>query len=439
MFAITSLVCGLAQSPLVLIVSRFFQGMGGGAMLICQVAVLSHQFQEGRDRSKAFGAWGIIFGIGLGFGPIVGGVMVAVANWQWVFLVHAVISLLALGLVFAGVQESRDPHAQRLDIAGILTLSASCFGLVYFITQGSDLGMRSPAALSIVLATALSFIAFVLVEKRSRRPMFDFSVFRIRRFSGALFGSMGMNFSYWPFMIYLPIYFQGALGYTNVNSGLSLLAYTLPTLVVPPFAERLALRFDARRVIPLGMFIIGLGFVLMRCGAVMEHASWLTMLPGCLLCGTGLGLTNTPVTNTATGSVSSNRAGMASGIDMSARLISLAINIALMGYILLEGVLSHLSHAIPGSSDTSSLRSLAERVAAGDFAHLTQVSAKLATIDPYNVIAHAALARGFGLVMLYAVICVWVLALLSVVAFGPGTHAHRTSSAQDECVRHPST
>lgn len=171
----------------------------------------------------------------------------------------------------------------------------------------------------------------------------------------------------------------------------------------------------------------------------MEHASWLTMLPGCLLCGTGLGLTNTPVTNTATGSVSSNRAGMASGIDMSARLISLAINIALMGYILLEGVLSHLSHAIPGSSDTSSLRSLAERVAAGDFAHLTQVSAKLATIDPYNVIAHAALARGFGLVMLYAVICVWVLALLSVVAFGPGTHAHRTSSAQDECVRHPST
>jgi MFS family permease len=201
MFGITSLVCGLAQSASVLIVSRFLQGVSGGAMLICQVAVLSHQFQEGRERSKAFGAWGIIFGIGLGFGPIIGGMIVAVANWQWVFLIHTPIAIVALGLVLAGVQESRDPHAQQLDVAGIVTLSAWCFGLVYLITQGADLGFGSPAALSIAAATVLSFVAFILVEKRSPRPMFDFSVLRIRAFAGALFGAMGMNFSYWPFMI----------------------------------------------------------------------------------------------------------------------------------------------------------------------------------------------------------------------------------------------
>lgn len=439
MFAVTSLICGLAQSAPVLIVSRFFQGMGGGAMLICQVAVLSHQFQEGRERSRAFGVWGIIFGIGLGFGPIIGGMIVAVANWQWVFLVHALISIVALGLVFAGVRESRDPHAQYLDVAGILTLSLSCFGLVYFITQGPDLGLGSPAALSIVAATVLSFIVFIFVEKRSPRPMFDFSVFRIRPFSGALCGSVGMNFSYWPFMIYLPIYFQGALGYTSVNAGLSLLAYTLPTLVVPPLAERLALRFDARRVIPLGMFTIGLGFLLMRFGAGMEQASWLTMLPGCLLCGTGLGLTNTPVTNTATGAVSPNRAGMASGIDMSARMISLAINIALMGFILLEGVLSYLAHALPGIGETTPLRWLAEKVAAGSIAQLTQHGAELATADPHGVIVRAALVHGFELVMLYGMICAWALALLSLVAFGSATRALRQELARDERARHPST
>ncbi|NML33961.1 MFS transporter [Paraburkholderia antibiotica] len=442
MFGITSLVCGLAQSASVLIVSRFFQGMGGGAMLICQVAVLSHQFQAGRERSNAFGMWGIIFGIGLGFGPIIGGLIVAVANWQWVFLIHALISIVALGLIFAGVQESRDPHAQHLDVAGMLTLSASCFGLVYFITQGPDLGLGSPAALSIVAATALSFIAFLVVEKRSPRPMFDFSVFRIRPFSGALCGSMGMNCSYWPFMIYLPIYFQGALGYTNVKSGLSLLAYTLPTLVVPPLAERLALRFDARRVIPLGMFTIGLGFMLMRYGAGMAHASWLTMLPGSLLCGAGLGLTNTPVTNTATGSVSPNRAGMASGIDMSARLISLAINIALMGYLLVEGVLSYLTRALPGFSDTASLRSLAEQVAAGNLASLANLardSATLTTADPHGALLHAALVHGFGVVMLYAMIAAWALALLSVVAFGAGpTRAHCATSTLDKDACRPS-
>lgn len=428
-FGVTSLVCGLAHSASVLIVSRFLQGMGGGAMLICQVAVLSHQFQEGRERSNAFGFWGIIFGIGLGFGPIISGMIVAVANWQWVFLVHAPISIVSLGLVLAGVRESRDQHAQHLDVPGILTLSVSCFGLVYFITQGPDLGFGSPTALSIVAATVVGFVAFIVVEKRSPRPMFDFSVFRIREFSGALFGSMGMNFSYWPFMIYLPIYFQGALGYTSVKAGLSLLAYTLPTLVVPPLAERLALRFKARRVIPLGMFAVGLGFLLMRFGAGIEHASWLTMLPGCLLCGTGLGLTNTPVTNTATGSVSPNRAGMASGIDMSARLISLAINIALMGFILLEGVLSYLTRALSGLFETSSLRLLAEKVAAGNIAHLSQGGEELAVVDPQGVIVHAALVHGFQLVMLYGVIGAWASALLSVVAFGPGTQALRQESA----------
>ena len=104
LFAITSLLCGLAQSVSVLIASRFMQGVGGGAMLICQVAILSHQFQEGRERSRAFAAWGIIFGIGLGFGPIIGGVIVAVSNWQWVFLIHILVSVVALALVFAGVQ-----------------------------------------------------------------------------------------------------------------------------------------------------------------------------------------------------------------------------------------------------------------------------------------------------------------------------------------------
>src|ERR1700722_11421087 len=155
LFAITSFVCGIAQSVSVLIVSRFLQGMAGGAMLICQVAVLSHQFQEGQARTRAFGAWGIIFGIGLGFGPIVGGVIVAVSDWQWVFLIHVLIATVTLILVFNGVQESSDPQAKKLDLAGMVTLSLSVFGLAYFITQGSDLGFTSIAGIGIITAAAI--------------------------------------------------------------------------------------------------------------------------------------------------------------------------------------------------------------------------------------------------------------------------------------------
>jgi hypothetical protein len=189
----------------------------------------------------------------------------------------------------------------------------------------------------------------------------------------------------------------------------------LPTLVVPPFAERLSLRYQPRLVIPFGMFIIGLGFILMTFGSQSAHASWFSMLPGCLLAGAGLGMTNTPVTNTTTASVSSARAGMASGIDMSARLITLAINIALMGFLLLEGILNYLRHALPAGVELHALRFAAEKIAAGNL-----TAAPLATVGASTAVAHAALVHGFGNVMLYGGLGAWVLGAISFTVFGSG-------------------
>ncbi|MFL9884582.1 MFS transporter [Paraburkholderia agricolaris] len=425
LFGLTSLICGLAQSVPTLIVGRLLQGASGGAMLICQVAVLSHQFNEGPERARAFSAWGIVLGIGLGFGPIIGGMIVAVSGWQWVFWVHALLAIVTLALVFGGVQESRDPHAHTFDVAGIATLSLAVFGLVYFITQGPALGFTSSRAIFILVATVLAFVAFLYAERFSARPMFDFSVFRIPQFSGALMGSAGMNFSFWPFMIYIPIYFQIGLGYDSMTAGLALLAYTLPTLLFPPLGERLILRYGSGIAIPGGLFVIGLGFMLMKYGSSVAHPSALTMLPGCILAGAGLGLTNTPVTNTTTGAVPVERAGMASGIDMSARMITLAINIALMGAILIAGILFHLKARLPATIDAGLLARLAEKIAAGDAEAVKAGIPVLAQIDPTGTAVHAALIDGFGWVMLYGGAGVWVLAVLSFVISGSASRRLR--------------
>lgn len=419
LFGISSLICGVAENITVLVISRFFQGISGGSMLICQVATLSHQFQEGKERSRAFGIWGIILGVGLGFGPIIGGAIIAIWSWQWVFLIHTPIAFLAAALVYGYVDESKDPAAKKIDIWGMLTLSVTVFGLTYFITQGPDLGFTSPTALSIIITSIISFILFLWVEKTNPYPMFDFSVFKIRNFSGAILGSIGMNFSFWPFIIYLPIYFQSYLGYDVVTVGLSLLAYTLPTLIIPPLAEYLSVRYRSGIIIPIGLFVIGLGFILMRYGSIADNASWLTMLPGSLLAGIGLGLTNTPVTNTTTSSVSPNRSGMASGIDMSARLITLSINIALMGFILVKGIFSHLNTSFSGAINKTTLQSISEKIAAGNFSALTREFPKLISLGSSQSILHAALAHGFEMVLWYGGIGVWILALISFILFNP--------------------
>jgi EmrB/QacA subfamily drug resistance transporter len=420
-FGITSLLCGVARDVETLIIARFLQGLSGGALLICQIAVLSHEFQGGRRRAVAWGWWGVIFGIGLGFGPIIGGAVVAVASWEWVFLVHVLFAAVTFVLTIGGVHESRDPKASSLDIAGIVTMSLAVFCLAFYITQGPDLGFASARGLAILGVSAASFVAFLVAEKVTRRPMFDFSVFRISAFSGSIIGSAAMNLSYWPFMIYLPIWFHTGLGYDSVSAGLALLAYTLPTLVMPPFAERLSLRYQPGLIIPVGLFTIGAGFLLMKFGSATAQPDWATMLPGCLIAGIGLGITNTPVTNTTTGSVSSDRAGMASGIDMSARMVSLAVNIALMGFILASGVLAHLKSVLPGF-DAAQLRMIAERVAAGDVTSAPELPAS---------IMHQALASGFGWVMLYGGVGVWIMAALSFAIF----NARPMRQAEVQCTK----
>jgi hypothetical protein len=134
------------------------------------------------------------------------------------------------------------------------------------------------------------------------------------------------------------------------------------------------------------------------------------MLPGCVLAGIGLGVTNTPVTNTTTGSVPAERSGMASGIDMSARMLSLAINIPIMGFLLIEGTRTSISSHAPPHTDAELLRSLAEKIASGTL--------ELAVTNLSEAVVHQALADGFGLIMLYGGISVWLLAALSFVAFG---------------------
>jgi len=416
LFGLASLACGLAGTIGLLIAGRFLQGLGGGAMLICQIAVLSHQFREGKGRALAFGIWGIVFGAGLGFGPIIGSFIMAVADWKWVFLVHVIVSVLALIAVAAGVEESRDAGSKGLNLPGMILLSLAVFAFTFFITQGAEIGFTSGAGMATLAAAAGCLWLFRRTEKRTAYPLFDLSVFRIRPFSGALLGSMGMNFSFWPFMIYFPMYFQQALGYDVVTSGWCLLAYTLPTLLVPPLAERLSLRFHAGVIIPLGMVTIGLGFFWMRFAMGADAGGWQSILPGALLGGIGLGLTNTPVTNTTTQFLPGDKAGMASGIDMSARLITLAINIALMGMILIAGIYSHLAAALPGTAQSAELYRLSKTIASGSAAE----GAALPSLSPTGPLYKQALIHGFEWVTLYAAVGATLLAALSYWVFAKG-------------------
>jgi len=402
-FGLASLACGLAPSAEVLIGARWLQGLAAAAMLACQIALLSQHFPEGAARGRAFGWWGIVFGAGLGLGPLLGGALALLASWNWVFLIHVGLAVVTLACAQYGLTESTKPAATRIDLAGMVTLSLAVFGFVYLITEG-QLGATSTSWLGLALSLGC-LLLFIGIERRQSRPLFDFAVLRVRRLSGALLGASGMNFSFWPFVVYLPLYLQTVVGLDALATGALVLAYTLPTLLVPPLAERLLLRRGPGLVIPLGLGLIGVGFALLSLAVTLLPGSVLALLPGCLLAGSGVGLTNTPVTNTATAALPAERAGMASGLDMSVRIISLALNIALMGAILLGGVAAYLATAVP-RLDEAGRAPLAAAIAAGN---LLLAQAQGVTLPE----ARAAFGQGIGWVTGYAALCACGFALAS--------------------------
>lgn len=192
-FGITSLICRVADHVSLLIAARYLHGMSGAAMLVGQIAVLSHDAQGGRERAVAWGWWGVIFNIGLGFDPIIGGATVAVSIWEWVFLIRVFFAAMAFLLTVAGVHEAKEPQTCSLDIAGMPTLSLAVFCLALYTTQGPDFGLGSPIGIAILSVAVRSFVDFLIAEKVGARPTFDFSVFRTRCFSGAIIGSLAIT------------------------------------------------------------------------------------------------------------------------------------------------------------------------------------------------------------------------------------------------------
>jgi MFS family permease len=406
LFGLASLVCGLSTNVTTLIVSRFLQGVAGGAMLTCLVTILNVQFADGPARAQAFSTWGVVFGAGLGFGPLVGAVILEYLNWKWVFLIHAVLAVPALFLVLASVDESRDPITKPLDLWGMIVLAATIFSATCLVQQTQVIGLTSAAGITLGFLTISGIVAFLLIERTVTSPMVDFSVFRLRKFSGAICGAIGMNMSFWPFIIYYPLYLEVGLSFNSLYMGMMLLACTLPTILAPPLGENMVVRFGVEAVIPAGLFIIGLGFFLLAAGSLLKQPNWLALLPGSVIAGIGIGITNTPVSNASTSAVLSGQAGMASGIDMSARLITLAIIIVAMGTLLVMGIRNSLGGGPVHFQD------VAEALAAGNFAQVKFLMPDLSVNH-----ARAAFVSGFAWIIIFALVSAWTFAALSCVLF----------------------
>ncbi|HSZ43479.1 MAG TPA: MFS transporter [Trebonia sp.] len=345
-FTLGSLLCGLAANPLMLIVSRCAQGVGGAIMFATSLALLGNSFR-GRDRGVAFGVWGAITGISTALGPVLGGLITTDWDWRGIFLVNVPIGVFALIITIWRVEESRSPHPAPPDFIGFVLLTAGLVSFVYGLIRAGENSWSDTGAIACLVAGVVLLAAFIIAEGRVKNPMFDLSLLRVPTFTGGAIAAFAMNGSLYALLLYFVIYLQDILGYSALGAGLRLAIISLAQLVTSTVAGRVSSRVPARWLIGPGLFLTGIGLIIM--GGLTGDSSWTHLIPGFIVSGLGGGLVNPPLASTAIGVVAPHKAGMASGINSTFRQIGIATGIAALGSLFTSSMQSHLSSTLPAS------------------------------------------------------------------------------------------
>ncbi len=417
-FVVASLLCGLAASTLMLQLSRALQGVGGATMFSVSLALLADAFR-GRDRGAAFAIWGAVTGLAVAIGPVLGGVLTSGLSWRWIFFVNVPVGAIAIVITVVKVAESKVRDAHRPDVPGFVVFTLALAATVFALIETNRRSFGSPVVVGSFVAAAVLLVAFVLIERTVRYPMFELALFRLPTFSGGAVAAFAISASIFSTLLYVVLYLQNVLGLDAYGAGVRLLVMSAGILLTTPIAGRLSARVPVRWLIGPGLLLIGVGLLLMR--GLDPGSDWTHLIAGLLVAGAGSGLVNPPLASTAVGVVAPERSGMASGINSTFRQVGIATGIALLGTLFANRIRTEVINHIAG---VPALRGQGDRLATAVTAgHPEQVIASLAPGDQAaaTTVIRAAFTSGLN----------WILLVAAVIAFTGGVVALLTIRQRD--------
>jgi EmrB/QacA subfamily drug resistance transporter len=412
LFSAASFACGLAQSPLMLIISRGVQGIGGAMLFATSLALIAQAF-TGRDRGTAFGIWGATIGAAVAIGPLVGGALTDGIGWEWIFFVNVPIGIAAVFITLAKVDESKDPHPAGIDWGGAVTFTAALFMLVLGLIRGNDEGWGSTLIVALFAGSLIALAAFIFIEMRTDHPMFELRLFRNPTFGGASIVAFALSAAMFSLFLYITLYIESVLGYEPLDAGLRFLPLTVVSFVVAPLTGRLSSAGVPVRVfLSGGLVLVGVGLLLMH--GVEADSSWTTLLAGFCVAGAGIGMVNPALATTAVGVVDPRRSGMASGINNTFRQVGIATGIAALGAVFQSHITDKVTAGLAGTPGASHAQDIAHGVSAGALKEVVAAVPPQAR-ETVSSVARDAFASGLNTLFVISAIVAFVGAALGAL------------------------
>jgi EmrB/QacA subfamily drug resistance transporter len=347
-FAVASALAGAAAGPGMLVATRALQGGFAAVLAPAGLSLLTNTFPDPRERGRAFGVFAAVGAAGSAVGLVLGGLLTEFTTWRWCLYINVPIAVLALlGTTFVP-RDGRPPSRDgRLDIPGALLSCAAFVAVGYAVNQAEPLGWGSPIVLALLAGGGLLLGGFVAVERRASHPLLPMRVLAHRVRAGAFVAITLMFAAMFGFYLFMSYYTQTVLGYSPVQSGLTLIINALAALVGSMF---IAGRLHGR-VPPAGL--IGSGLLAAAAGVAIvtfltpesSHVLPLYLAPALVLTGLGLGCVMSPTAGLATAGMPPPDIGAASATYNAAQQLGAALGTALFNTVATSAAAAHMATA----------------------------------------------------------------------------------------------
>ena len=326
LFAIASLICGIAPTLSVLVIGRVLQGAGGALMLPAGMAIISVAY-SGEERAAALGTLVGVAGVAQSIGPLVGGFLTAEISWRFVFLVNLPLIVVIMIVASRRIQESYDETvSRRFDVAGVILLATALTSLLVGLdlAEGSDRNLQ--LAVGLILLSLILFGVFTIVERVTSNAIVDGKLLRLRPFLCSCVASCLLGFVFFLFLFIAALYLQEEIGYSAVTAGIALVPFSLVLAVTGVMAGRLTSRFQLRNLLITSCVSMAAGLVILS--FLPASYGYPGMVFPFLLVAAGAGPGFTLLNTAGLAAVPPERSGQAAGIIYMFRFGGGAIGVA---------------------------------------------------------------------------------------------------------------
>jgi EmrB/QacA subfamily drug resistance transporter len=410
-FAACSTWAALSNSAGMLIAARASMGLGATLIMPATLAIITNTFTDRGERQRALGIWAGTTGAGVALGPIVGGLLLAHFAWGSVFLINVPIALLGLAAGIPFVPNSRNEHAQRLDLVGSLLSILGLGLLLWAVIEAPVHGWTSTEVLGTGAGGVVALAGFVGWESRTSHPMLQLRFFRQAGFSGAIASTATMSFALMGMLFVLTQFLQFQLGYSALQAGIRMLPAAGAIAVVAPLSAIVVRRLGTKLTVALGLALVAGG--LWQISGATVATTYSGVVAGAIMIGVGAGLVMPASTGSLMGTLPLEHTGVGSATNGTFLNIGGALGVAILGSIMATRYQHHLAASVA----VRSLPATVEQTALGSLGAALEIAAHAGGLlgSALSTAARAAFMSGMSLALEIAaavVLCGVSLALL---------------------------